>query len=70
MNPEELSKCANEAAAAADVLSKAENAEDETVVRGLYVVASSIAVLAAAAYEIAAALRTIDLDEVERFYSE
>lgn len=57
MNSNELSDLATEATLVAEVLSDAENAEDETVVRGLYLVAASIAGLMAAAYEIAAALK-------------
>lgn len=57
MNAEELSSCADAAAEACELLSRAENAKDETVVRGLFLVASSISILAAAAYEIAASLK-------------
>lgn len=57
MNSEELSESAADAIDLGEALSRAENAKDETVVRGLYIVAASISALAAAAYEIAAALK-------------
>ena len=57
LTPEDLGDCAVEASDLAETLSRPDSAVDETVTRGLFLVAASLAGLMAAAYEIAASLR-------------
>jgi hypothetical protein len=59
MTAEDLHDCADAACELGDALSGKENADGETVTRGLFVVAASLSGLTAAAYEIAASLRKL-----------